>query len=81
MLFTSQQEPMSKLLNKGVSDRFEMNHCGSQQPKVGLICVLEAPKYPEGPSTQYLRFLVPKTILLMVFGTRDLKYWVLGPSR
>ena len=36
--------------------------------------------YPEGPSTQYLRFLVPKTILLMVFGPRVLKYWVLGPS-
>ena len=32
---------------------------------------------PEGPSTQYyLRFLVPK----MVFGTRVLQYWVLGPS-
>ena len=28
----------------------------------------------EGPSTQYLRFLVPKTIPVMVF-----KYWVLGP--
>ena len=27
---------------------------------------------PEGPSTQDLKFLVPKTILLMVFGTRDL---------
>ena len=36
--------------------------------------------FPEGPSTQYLRTLVPKTIALMVFGTRVLKYWVLGPS-
>ena len=36
--------------------------------------------YTKGPSTKYLRFLVPKTILLMVFGTRVLKYWVLGPS-
>ena len=36
-------------------------------------------QYPEGPSTQYLRFLVPKTIPSMVFGTRILKYWVLGP--
>ena len=36
--------------------------------------------YPEGPSTQYLRILVPNTIESMVFGTRDLKYWVLGPS-
>ena len=34
----------------------------------------------EGPSTQYLRTLVPNSILLMVFGTRVLKYWVLGPS-
>ena len=35
---------------------------------------------PEGPSTQYLRTLVPKAIKGMVFGTRVLKYWVLGPS-
>ena len=34
--------------------------------------------YPEEPSRHYLRTLVPKTI--MVVGTRDLKYWVLGPS-
>ena len=36
--------------------------------------------HPEGPSTQYLRTLVPKTIPLAVFGTKGLKYWVLGPS-
>ena len=35
---------------------------------------------PEGPSTKYLRTLVPRTIPLMAFGTRVLKYWVLGPS-
>ena len=35
---------------------------------------------PEGPSTQYLGLVVPKTILLLVFGTRELEYWVLGPS-
>ena len=35
---------------------------------------------PEGPSTQYLRILVPKAIKGMVFGTRVLKCWVLGPS-
>ena len=35
---------------------------------------------PEGPSPQCLMFLVPETMLLMVFGTRDHKYWVLGPS-
>ena len=33
------------------------------------------------PSTQYLRFLVPKTIPVMVLGNRSLKYGVLGPSR
>ena len=33
----------------------------------------------EGPSTQYLRTLVPNTIKSMVFGTRILKYSVLGP--
>ena len=33
--------------------------------------------YSEGPRTPYLRFLVPKPTLLMLFGTRELKYWVL----
>ena len=36
--------------------------------------------YPEGPSTQYLRTLVPNTKPLMVLGIRVLKYWLLGPS-
>ena len=36
--------------------------------------------YPEGPSAQYLRPLVPNTIKGLFFGTRVLKYWVLGPS-
>ena len=31
---------------------------------------------PEGPSTQYFRFLVPKPIPLMSVGTRVPKYWV-----
>ena len=35
---------------------------------------------PAGPSTQYLRSLVPKTILLIVFVTRVLEYRVLEPS-
>ena len=35
---------------------------------------------PEGPSTQYVRTLVPKAMKRMVFGTRVLKYWVLGSS-
>ena len=34
---------------------------------------------PEGPSTQYIRTLVPKAIKGRVFGTRVLKCWVLGP--
>ena len=34
----------------------------------------------EGPSTQYLRPLLPKTMALMVFGIRILEHWVLGPS-
>ena len=34
---------------------------------------------PECPRTQYFRTLVPKTMPLMAFGTRVLKYWVLGP--
>ena len=35
---------------------------------------------PEGPSTECLRTLVPRNIKGMVFRTRDLKYWELGPS-
>ena len=37
-------------------------------------------RHPEGPSTQQLRSLVPRTIPQKVAGTRILKYWVLGPS-
>ena len=36
--------------------------------------------HPKGPSTQYSRTLVPKAIKGIGFGTRVLKYWVLGPS-
>ena len=35
---------------------------------------------PKGPSTQYLRFPVPKTTHDMALGTRVLKQWVLRPS-
>ena len=35
---------------------------------------------PEGPSTHYFRTLVPKAIKGVVFGTRVLKYLVLGAS-
>ena len=40
----------------------------------------EVSSYREGPSTQHLRPLDPKTIEGVVFGTRSLKYWILGPS-
>ena len=36
--------------------------------------------HPVGPTTQYFRTLVPKTIKGMVSRTRVLKCWVLGPS-
>ena len=51
--------------------------------RILMLCGLlgrELSRSPEGPSTQYLRTLVPHTIPLMVWGTRILKYWVLGPS-
>ena len=35
---------------------------------------------PEGSGSQCLRTSVPKAIQGMVFGTKDLKRWVLGPS-
>ena len=34
----------------------------------------------EGPSTQYLRSLVPNTMRSVVSGTRNLEYWALGSS-
>ena len=37
-------------------------------------------EFPKGPSTQYLRALIPNTIKVMVFGTRDKKIlgtWIL----
>ena len=40
---------------------------------LGLGVIL-AFNYLEGPSTQYLRSLVPSTFKGMVFGTRSLKY-------
>ena len=44
------------------------------------VCVYIYIYIPEGPSTQYLRSLVHKATKSMVFGTRVLQYWVLGPS-
>ena len=52
----------------------------AQYPRIREYRQYRTHYFPEGPSTQYLRTLVPKTIPSMVFGTRVLKYWVLGPS-
>ena len=51
----------------------------SMSSQVEAPCVKLREK-PEGPSTQSLGSLVPDTIKSMVVGTRNLKYWVLGPS-
>ena len=48
--------------------------------KNGLYSKMKSICHPEGPHTQYLGTLVPKTIPLMALGIRVLKYWVLGPS-
>ena len=45
-----------------------------------IIQALLSTFIPEGPSNQDIRTLVPKAIKGMVFGTRVLIYWVLGPS-
>ena len=52
---------------------------GPGSPMYGFIKE-DGLNYLEGPSTQYLRTLVPKAIEGMVFGIRVLKYCVLGPS-
>ena len=41
-------------------------------------CLMVGYLDPEGKIC--LRLLIPKTTKGVVFGTRDLKYWVLGPS-
>ena len=47
---------------------------GSKYPHVSfLILKTISSKYP------YMRCLIPKTIPSMIFGIRNLKYWVLGP--
>ena len=56
----------SKLTHRGCHSRCQCRGCARTNP--------------EGPSTKYLRSLVPNTITSMVFGTRNLKDWVLGPS-
>ena len=47
-----------------------------QEPLLGPLLI----GIPEGPSTQYSRTLVPKTTKGVVFGSRVLIRWVLGPS-
>ena len=41
--------------------------------------LLELDGLPEGPSTQHVRLLIPESLEGMMSGTRDLKYWILGP--
>ena len=52
-----------------------------RHPTYSESIVLSNPcsKQSQRVQTQYLRTLVPKTIPLMAFETRILKYWVLGP--
>ena len=45
-----------------------------------LLAVRAVRSPPEGPSTQYLSSPVPNPTESMVFWSRNLKYWVLGPS-
>ena len=40
---------------------------------------MESP-IPEGPSTQYPRFLTPKPLKVWVFGARNFEYWQSEPS-
>ena len=49
-------------------------------PCLDVALRIEASQGRKGPSTHYSRTLVPKATWGMVFGTRVLKYWVLGPS-
>ena len=51
----------------------------SAQEGLGVAIISEELYNPEGPSTQYSRFLVPKTLPLMAFGTSVLEYWYLDP--
>ena len=57
--------------------------CGALGPDVTEVhmdsCIVGPGSIPEGPSTQYLRTLVPKAIKGMILGTRVLKS-LLGPS-
>ena len=58
----------------------ESSHGTRKRAFLRLLSSVKGPflEHAEGPSTQYLRTLVPKTIPLMVFGTKGLKYWALG---
>ena len=71
LLLTSDREGVGK---RRIRSRLLLRHCFGAS--VNTFARLD----PEGPSTQCLRSLVPNTIKSMVFGTRDLKYCVLGPS-
>ena len=65
-----------------IQDEHRVPYCSNLLAEEGDL--LSSPgrcwAFPEGPSTQHLRTLVPNAIKGMGFGTRVLKYWVLGPS-
>ena len=67
-MFLTEGHPFSGLCSTRSARTLQTN-----APSLQLAC-------SEGQSTQYSRPLVPKTIEGMVFGTRNLKYLVLGPS-
>ena len=71
--------PASLLVHPTLKDPAEIRV--SEELELVLDCVFGLRlTCPAGPSTQYLRLLVPKTIPFMVFGTRVLKHWVPGLS-
>ena len=71
-IYSTSQQGLQQFKEELTSNAFCMGACQNQHH--GL-------RYPRRvPSTQYLRTLVPKTILCVACGTSVLKYWVLGPS-
>ena len=75
----SDLEPKSRYTNGSLGSfwRFWVFWCPGKGPSAQIEGIYTN---PEGPSTQYLRILVLNTTESMVFGTKDLKYWLLGPS-
>ena len=50
-------------------------------PSIRLLSAPHSsPPFFEWSGTRMVGLLIPKSIPLILFGTRDLKYWILGPS-